>query len=580
MRNKISELLEKLNLSGSDIYLLSTSDEFQNEYVPEMNSRMKWLTNFSGSNGIALLSKIEKIFFTDGRYLLQARKELSGIFKIVDMHKTSVISYIKTNFKDNKILIDTKTFKKDFVIDLIKICKSTKNSILHDKKNIVDQIWKKKPAEKKKSFFILNKKNSGIGTTEKIKKIIKINNADAIVITSPESVCWLLNIRGYDLPYTPVVLSRLILFKGKIKFFVDKIKLPFKEFVFKSNKISIFDISDFESELLKVAKKSQIFIDNETSFYFYRLLKKNNKNIKVGIDPCKLLKSQKNLAEIQSARLAHFYDGTALVDFFCWLEHQPFSKDLTESKVAKKLEFFRARSKDFFSLSFSTISATGANAAIIHYNYETKGDVLKKGQLYLCDSGAQYLGGTTDVTRTVILGNNKPKQEYVDFYTKILLGHINISMMKFPLGTKGNQIDSIGRYSLWKDGLDYDHGTGHGVGSFLSVHEGPQSIRKTYSDFELRPGMILSNEPGYYQEKKIGIRIENLIIVNKSKMKNFLEFETLTLCPYDLNLINVKLLNCEQKNWLNDYHSRVYLELSDFVNSSTKRWLKIKTKPV
>jgi Xaa-Pro aminopeptidase len=389
-----------------------------------------------------------------------------------------------------------------------------------------------------------------------------------------------LNIRGYDLPYTPVVLSRLILFKGEIKFFVNKRTLPFQKFMFKANKISIFDINDFESELLKVSKKSKIFIDNEISFYFYDLLKKNDCNIQSGVDPCKLLKSQKNNSEIKYSKLAHLYDGIALVDFFYWLDKQPFTNDLTELKVAKKLEYLRARSKYFFSLSFPTISATGSNASIIHYNPEGQIQILKKGQLFLCDSGAQYFGGTTDVTRTVILGKKKPKNEYIDLYTKVLIGHINISMMRFPIGTKGYQIDAIGRYALWNDGLDYNHGTGHGVGSFLNVHEGPQSIGKKYTNFDLKPGMILSNEPGYYRKKKFGIRIENLIIVKKSKINDFLEFETLTLCPYDLNLIDVRLLNYDQKKWLNNYHFRVYSELSNFLDLKTKKWLKTKINPV
>ncbi|MEE2695180.1 MAG: aminopeptidase family protein P, partial [Pseudomonadota bacterium] len=451
-------------------------------------------------------------------------------------------------------------------------------NIIHDKNNIIDQIWLDRPVEIKKKFFSLDKIVAGQDIYDKQRELFKINNSDIIIINSPESVCWLLNIRGFDLPHTPIVFSRIIISKSGMKLFVDREKIPDKKF--KIVGLKIFKLDDFEKQISKLPKNKKIFLDSMSSFYFYDFLLKQEITPIIGIDPCKFLKSQKNHSEIKWAKKSHLYDGVSLVKFFCWLENLDYNQKITELDASKKLENYKNEVKSFFSLSFPTISAVGPSGAIIHYNPKIKSRKLEKNKMYLCDSGSQYYGGTTDITRTIFLGKSKPKKEFISNYTKILLGHIDISMMKFPEGTKGYQIDSIARYYLWQDGMDYNHGTGHGVGSFLGVHEGPQSVSKKFNNFNLKEGMIISNEPGFYKKKEYGIRIENLVLVRSSKKKGFLEFETLTLFPYERSLIDKDLLSKNQKDWINSYHERVSASLSDYLSKDLRNWLKKKTKKI
>ena len=573
--NKIINLVSITEKKGADFYLLSTSDEFLNEYVPEYNMRLKWLTNFSGSNGVALISRKKNFFFTDGRYILQAQKELKKKFDILNLSKINVVNFIKKNLKKKKILVDTRTFSKTFILDLISVSKKSDVTIIHDKKNSVDLTWRDRPVSQNKPLFLLEKKFSGCSSLEKIKKIKKKISSNTLIITSPESVCWLLNIRGYDLPNTPLVLSRLIINNKNIIFYLDLKKVP-HDFKLKKRMI-VKDINLFDKDISKISNE-EVFVEREIPYFFFKTLIKKNK-VKVVNDICNDLKSVKNTVEINNSRKAHLYDGIALVKFFYWLEKN-LDKNISEFEASKKLELFRRENKGFFSLSFPTISATGANGSIIHYNPKSKSTILKKSQLYLCDSGAQYMGATTDITRTIYLGDAQASQKIKDIYTLVLLGHLNLSVLKFPKGTKGFQIDSIARFELWKRGFDYNHGTGHGVGSFLGVHEGPQSISKSPINVALKPGMIISNEPGFYENKKYGIRIENLVLVKKSSLKNFYDFETLSLFPYEKHLINKNLLNVDQLNWINNYHQLVFKKLSPYLENEHKTWLLSKTKKI
>ena len=570
---KIKELEDIIQNKGVDYYLISTTDEFLNEYVPEHCMRLKWLTNFTGSNGIALISKKKKFFFTDGRYTLQAQKELQKLFQIKDLSRTSIQNFISSNLKKKKILVDTRIFSRSFILELINSSKKSNTKIIHDKKNTIDSIWKDKPKLQSVPFFFLEEKFSGCASNIKIKKIKKEIDNNTLIISSPESVCWLLNIRGYDLPNTPIVLSRLIIRNNTITLYVDLQKVP--DNLKFSSKIIIKDINSFDHDISKFSEEV-VFIEKQVSYFIYKTLSKKN-TVKILNDICKDFKSIKNTIEIKNSKLSHVNDGVALVKFFYWLE-KSLDQNISEYEAAKKLELFRRENKNFFSLSFPTISASGANGSIIHYNPQSKSSILKKSQLYLCDSGAQYIGGTTDITRTIFLGRKTAPQKIKDLYTLVLIGHLNLSVLKFPKGTKGYQIDSIARFELWKKGLDYNHGTGHGVGSFLGVHEGPQSISKSPVNVELKPGMIISNEPGYYKDKSYGIRIENLVLVKKSSLKNFYDFETLSLFPYEQNLINKSLLNVNHINWINNYHTLVLKKLSPFLKNEHKTWLLNKTK--
>ena len=401
-------------------------------------------------------------------------------------------------------------------------------------------------------------------------------NSKFIIITSPDSICWLLNIRGYDLENSPLVMSRLIATKQKLYVFMDLKKVPEK--LIKNDKLICYiSHSKFDSHLRKINKKDSIYLDSNVSYFYYNLLKNRKNKLTIGEDPCKIMKARKNSSEIKYSKNAHLKDGISLTKYFCWLERQEYNNKLNEFLVAKKLEDFRKENNDFFSLSFPTISAVGGNGSIIHYKPNEKDCYrLKRGQLYLCDSGGQYYGGTTDVTRTICLGI-KPKKEFIKMYTRVLIGHLNISMIKFPIGTKGFQIDSLARCSLWENGIDFNHGTGHGVGSFLNVHEGPQSISKTYNNVELQEGMIVSNEPGFYKNGEYGIRIENLVLVKKSRTKNFLEFETLTMFPYEKNLIDNEMLNTKQKQWINNYHEAIYKNIYPHLKNEERVWLRKKS---
>ena len=569
INDNLKTLNSFLRKKKADYYFISTSDEYLNEYVPDYNMRLKWLTNFSGSNGYALLSGKKNFFFTDGRYLEQAKKELPKSFKIFDLNKENLINFF-SSFKNKKILTDTKCFSKNLIIEISKSLKHSNSKIIHDTKNLIDCIWSERPTEQIKKFFILKKENCGESFEEKLKKIRPVDNK-VLIITSPESLCWLLNIRGFDLENTPVVFCRAIITKKKIEFFVNKKKLP-KGFVSTYKNIKIYNISLFDLALTKLNKKS-IQVDSQLSYFFYKTLEGNKLFFKD--DPCKILKSQKNKVEISQSKSAHLNDGVALVKFYYWLEENYKKNKITEFQAAEKLEQFRKENINYFSSSFPTISATGANGAIVHYKPNRKSSVLKQGELYLCDSGGQYYGGTTDITRTIYLGN-KPSETLKLIYTKVLLGHLNISMLKFPAGTRGYQLDSIARYNLWNHGLDYNHGTGHGVGSFLGVHEGPQSISKNPNNVSLKPGMIISNEPGFYKNKSFGIRIENLVLVKKSSFNNYFEFETLSLFPYELKLISFNLLNSTQKDWIRKYHNHVYLKVSNLLDKKYSEWLKKK----
>jgi len=576
MNKNLNKLVKNLTLKESDYYLISTFDEYLYEYVPEYNMRLKFLTNFSGTNGIALISKKKKYFLTDGRYLLQAKKEISKQFELIDLTKTNFFTFFKQKIKKSRILADFKLFRIDFIKKLKQISQSNNNTIIDDLKNTVDEIWVNKPVRKKKKIFLIKRNISGENTENKKKKIFAKSKYDLFIITSSDSICWLLNIRGYDLPNTPIVFSKIIMSVSEIKLFIDLENLSKEKIAIDG--VKIFKESDFENEISKISRKSNIFVDNSISYFYYNLMNSKNLKLDFGTDPCQYLKCQKNKVEIMHAKKSHILDGISLVKFFYWLDKQNISKDLCEMKLSKKLEDFRKLHKSFFFPSFPTISAIGANGSIIHYNPRNNPKKLLPNQLYLCDSGGQYLGATTDVTRTIHIGKKKPIGEFKSNYTSVLKGHIDLSTIRFPVGTRGSQIDAIARYYLWKKGLDYNHGTGHGVGSFLGVHEGPQSISKRIDKDELKEGMILSNEPGFYRNNKYGIRIENLILVIKSKFKGFLEFETLTLFPYERDLIDINELTVAQIKWVNNYHSKVYKSLKKGLEVDERKWLKKNTQ--
>lgn len=537
-------------------FLIPISDEFQGEYIPGCAKRLEFLTGFTGSAGLAAVLPNKAAFFTDGRYTLQAKSELNNkLYQIYNIAEKRPEEWIGENIKGAlgiDSLLHTKSAYERYLSYYIKL----KNT-----ENLVDLIWVKKPESPKDPVVIHPLKYAGKSSTKKRREIsnaIKKKGADIAIITAPDSICWLLNIRGNDVPHTPIVRCYAFLDnKGKVNIFADPGKFDKKVRAYLGKDITINNFKDLPKKIAALkGKKIMIDPDNAAVWFFINLEKSRAEIIK-SQDPCQLPKACKNEVELQGMREAHKRDGRALVKFLEWLKE---GDNITEISAAEKLYEFRKENTHFRDLSFTTISGYGSNGAIVHYRVTPKTNKkLENGGLYLIDSGAQYLDGTTDITRTVAIGT--PTNEMKEHFTRVLKGHIAIATAMFPVGTTGAQLDVLARNALWQAGLDYDHGTGHGVGSYLGVHEGPQYISKRGSNTPLMPGMIISNEPGVYIAGKYGIRIENLVVVRESSIPKFLEFETITLVPIDTSLIDPSMLTKNEIDWLDNYHEMVVKNL-------------------
>jgi len=567
---KIRELKKFFKSFAIDGYLIPKNDEYFNEYVSKSKDRLKFISNFSGSAGFAIILKNKNYLFVDGRYTIQGRIQSGKNFKVITIpHK-----FPKDVLKQNKKIIigfDPKLHSEKQLNSLLNI----KNIILKPiNKNLIDIIWSKKPKDLVKPFFSIAKKDAGQSSQDKIIKVKNIllkYNVDYLLVTAPENVAWVLNIRGYDSSFSPIPNARLLInSKGNIDLY-SQLKKMVKIKKTLSGKIRFLNEDDLEKRLNNLCKKN-IWLDTlSCSVYYKNLLKKENKILEK-IDPIYFFKSIKNPTEIKNMKKSHMADGVALTKFLFWLKKNFRKKDITEISAQNKLENFRKMNRNYRFPSFSTISGTGPNSAIIHYKASAKSNrILKKGDIYLVDSGGQYSFGTTDVTRTISLDNNS---KFIrEIYTRVLKGHIAVSDYKIKKNSKGSDIDQKAREHLKKIGLDYPHGTGHGVGYFLNVHEGPQSF-STKNKINLKPGMIISNEPGYYKEGYFGIRIENLIFIKKNK------FEELTLAPMEKDLIKKKMLNKKEISWLNKYHNKVKKNLLGFMNLEEKANLLRACSPI
>ena len=554
--NKLKKIRKFFKPLAIDGYLVPKNDEYFNEYISLSDDRLKFISNFSGSAGFAVILKNKNYLFVDGRYTIQARIQSGNNFKIITIPGKFPKDVLKTQ-KKLKIGFDPKLHSEKQLNFLFNF----KNIELKPiSKNLIDNIWSKRPKDSIKPFFLLSKKNSGQSSQKKITKIKNFllnNKIDYLFVTAPENVAWILNIRGYDSSFSPIPNARLLINKkGNVDLFsqtkkVIKIKKHF------SKKVNFYDESKIENKLRNLQRYS-VWLDNlSCSVYYKNLLRKKNKIIEK-MDPIYFFKSIKNSTEIKNMKKSHMIDGVALTKFLFWLKKNFKKKKITEISAQKKLENFRKMNKTYKFPSFSTISGTGPNSAIIHYKASVKSNrTLKKGDVYLVDSGGQYSFGTTDVTRTISLDNNS--KSIKEIYTRVLKGHIAVSNYKIKKNSKGSHIDQNARKPLKKIGLDYPHGTGHGVGYFLNVHEGPQSFSKQ-NQIDLKSGMIISNEPGYYKEGYFGIRIENLIYIKKNK------FEELTMAPIEKDLIKKNMLSKKEILWLNKYHSKVKNNLFKFMN--------------
>lgn len=547
-KKRLQLLFAELNNHGFDGFIVPHADEFQGEYIPPSAQRLAWLTGFTGSAGLAIVHPDESAIFVDGRYTLAVRDQ-------VDTFKPYDYSELNQWLKEHN---SVKLAYDPWLHTLNDLALFKDVELVPCETNPIDTIWLDQPEPPLAPVV-------PYPSDTKREQIILDDGIDAVMLTAPDSIAWLLNIRGGDVPRAPLPLCFAILYTDKhVDLFIDKRKISHE-----LKNVTIYEFTELAT-ILDSLNQSTVLIDPKQTPIW--IIKRLNKIVK-GDDPCALPKACKNSIEIAGTRAAHLRDGSALTRFLYWLK-----PGVDEIQAAERLEQFRAETGLLHDLSFDTISGYGANGAIVHYQVTPETNkVLENGNLYLVDSGGQYLDGTTDVTRTIAIGT--PTAEHKDRFTRVLKGHISIATCRFPEGTTGTQLDILARHALWQVGLDYQHGTGHGVGIFLSVHEGPQSISKRISNVALKPGMIISNEPGYYKTGAYGIRIENLVLVTEAEAieggeQPMMGFETLTLAPIDRNLINVSLLNETEIAWINNYHARVYEKIAPTLKDEEERqWL-------
>ena len=557
---RIKQLRNKFNQFDIDGYIIPKNDEFFSEYAAI--NRLKIISNFSGSAGLAIVLRKNNYLFVDGRYTIQAQQQSGKQFKIIEIHK----------FLPHKIIKNLTLGFDPSLLTRKQLNAYCGNSLTLKQidKNLIDEIYKEK-ISKTKTFYSLNNKVAGETFKSKIntiRNILKSNKADYLFISAPENVAWVLNIRGSDNPNSPIPNCRLIIGKDKGLFLITQKEKALK--IINDKKLSkkqIINPEKFEN-LIKKLKGNKFIIDPlSCSVINENIIKSKFQIINID-DPCYKLKSIKNSSEIKHMINAHIEDGVALTKFIYWIKNIN-KKKITEIDSQNKLEKFRKLNKNYLFPSFNTIAGTGSNGAIVHYRTSKKSNrTIKKSDIFLCDSGGQYKFGTTDVTRTICF--SKQKNSIKDIFTKVLKGHIAVATTNLKKFNTGKKVDARARHFLKKDGLDYAHGTGHGVGFFSNVHEGPQSITKI-NTVKLKKGMIVSNEPGYYKKGHYGIRIENLVYIKKINKK--LQFENLTLAPIEKDLINFNLLTNKEKNYLFQYHLNVYSKISKFLNNKERKWL-------
>ena len=557
---RIKQLRNKFNQFDIDGYIIPKNDEFFSEYAAI--NRLKIISNFSGSAGLAIVLRKNNYLFVDGRYTIQAQQQSGKQFKIIEIHK----------FLPHKIIKNLTLGFDPSLLTRKQLNAYCGNSLTLKQidKNLIDEIYKEK-ISKTKTFYSLNNKVAGETFKSKINRIrniLKSNKADYLFISAPENVAWVLNIRGSDNPNSPIPNCRLIIGKDKGLFLITQKEKASK--IIKNKKLSkkqIISPEKFE-DLIKKLKGNRFIIDSLSCSIINENIIKSKFQITNIDDPCYKLKSIKNSSEIKHMINAHIEDGVALTKFIYWIKNIN-KKKITEIDSQNKLEKFRKLNKNYLFSSFNTIAGTGPNAALPHYIASKKSNkTIKKSDIFLCDSGGQYKFGTTDVTRTICF--SKQKNSTKDIFTKVLKGHIAVATTNLKKFNTGKKVDARARHFLKKDGLDYAHGTGHGVGFFSNVHEGPQSITKI-NTVKLKKGMIVSNEPGYYKKGHFGIRIENLVYIKKISKK--LNFENLTLVPIEKDLINFNLLTNKEKNYLFQYHLNVYSKISKFLNNKERKWL-------
>jgi len=592
IEQKLTAIREQMATEHLDAFIVPRADEYLGEYVPEHNQRLLWCSDFTGSAGTVIILKDRAAIFTDGRYTIQVKQQVNAAhFEFYHLIDTPHMSWLSEQLgKDAKVGFDAKVHHLNWYHESLATLTEKHIHLVAVKQNPVDASWAERPVPTQHKGLLLTEQYTGLSSVKKRQQIgamIASEGADVAIISALDSIAWLLNIRGKDIHCFCVILGSAILTKdGEMTFFTDPEKIPegFAAHVGTGVRVVTEHASTASYQALG-EQGLTVLADPETTNAFSQLTAQNaGATLIAGSDPVALPKACKNSTELAGMQQAHIRDGAAEIRFLAWLDAEVAQGELhDEAQLANKLEEYRASNADYIELSFDTISAAGSNAAMCHYNHlNGTPAMLTMDSLYLVDSGGQYLDGTTDITRTVAIGT--PSEEHKKMFTLVLKGHIALAQMKFPAGTSGGQLDALARQFLWQQGYDYDHGTGHGVGCFLNVHEGPHRIAKNSNSVPLALGMVVSNEPGYYKQDGYGIRCENLIyIVEKGSGqdgKTFYEFETLTLVPFDLRLIEKDLLTHDERDWINDYHAQVNEKVGPLLTGSDLVWLTNATQAI
>ena len=588
---RVAALRTELARRGLTGFVVPRSDRHQNEYVPASEERLAWLTGFTGSAGAAIVLMERAVLFVDGRYTLQVREQVdTSLFTIEHLVETPPDRWIETNLTSaDRLGYDPWLHTVESAERLAKACAAAGATLVAVEPDLIDAIWRDRPAPPLGAVTLHDLRFAGEGAEEKLARIraeLAKLRADALVVSDPHAVAWAFNIRGADVAHTPLPLAFAVVPQtGRPALFVDGRKLSNDVRDRLEGLADVREPADFVQALAALGQaRKTVRLDQATAAdAVARLVITHGGKAARGACPIALMKAVKNQVEISGARVAHVRDGAAVTRFLAWFDREAARGTLTEIDAVAALESFRRDTGLLKDISFPTISGAGPDGAIVHYRVTSKTNrAIAPGELFLIDSGGQYQDGTTDITRTVAVGG--PTAEMSERFTRVLKGHIAIARAVFPDGTTGAQLDSFSRQFLWPQGLDFDHGTGHGVGSYLSVHEGPARISKLGTT-ALRRGMILSNEPGYYKAGAYGIRIENLVLVVEAAAvpgaeKPLNAFETLTLAPIDRRLIAANMLTPEETEWLDGYHARVAQTLSPLVDAETRAWLAAATRPL
>ena len=586
----LPRLRSYLSAAGLDGFIVPHEDEWANEYVPLAYDRLAWLTGYTGTFGYAIILLDAAALFVDGRYRIQAGQQVDPLLiDIGDAYADDASRWLSAHARPRmRIGYDPRLHTLDGVAALGRIIATAHTQLLPLEGNPIDAIWVERPSTHRTKVRAHAARYAGEDSSSKRLRLgaeIAAQGADAAVITSPHSVAWLFNIRGNDVRHAPLPLAEAILrADGSAELFVQKQSLDAAVLSWMGSQVQVLPSETFEDALRRLAERSVLVDPLSASAFVFDRLAQHGAHIIRGTDPVVLPRAVKNATEIEGARVAHRLDGLALTRLLHWLADNSQQASVDEIAVCRRLESFRRESPALQDLSCGAIAGAGPHGALPHYRVSTRTNrVLDRDSLFLIDSGGQYFEGTTDVTRTVAIG--VPTVEMCSRYTDVLKGHLRIAAVRFPVGLCGHHLDALARLDLWSAGLDFDHGTGHGVGSYLPIHEGPHGITTRRITAPFTPGMLVTNEPGYYKEGYFGIRIENVMLVTEPETiqggdRPMLAFETLTLVPYSRELIDLKRLTCEERQQINVYHARVWAAHASELDKDARAWLERAVSPL